>query len=31
MKSWAKSQGYQKFNLSKVNEHLKEEWEIICE
>jgi hypothetical protein len=27
MKAWAKSQGYKKFNLSKVNAYLKEEWE----
>ena len=26
MKEWAKEQGYKKFNLSKVNEYLKEEW-----
>ena len=26
MKSWAKSQGYRKFNLDKVNADLKEEW-----
>lgn len=26
MKEWAKEQGYMKFNLSKVNEYLKEEW-----
>jgi len=26
MKEWAKEQGYTKFNLSKMNENLKEEW-----
>ncbi|HSO57757.1 MAG TPA: plasmid pRiA4b ORF-3 family protein [Paenisporosarcina sp.] len=31
MKKWAKSQGYKKFNLAKVNLKLKDEWVIICE
>lgn len=31
MKKWAKSQGYKKFNLAKVNSNLKDEWDIICE
>ena len=31
MKSWAKSQGYKKFNLAKVNSTLKDEWDIVCE
>ena len=31
MKKWAKSQGYKKFNLAKVNSKLKDEWETICD